>query len=79
MLSSWKRPLENLPEEMTAIWSCTQEGCNGWIRASYSFEENPVCVQCKSPMASSEKLLPKLISSDQQVKLHRKNQQKSST
>ncbi|MGV2805912.1 hypothetical protein GNF85_20315, partial [Clostridium perfringens] len=38
MSYSWNKPLENLPEEMTAIWSCTKEGCNGWIRDSFSFK-----------------------------------------
>ncbi len=76
---SWNRPLENLPEEMTAIWSCKNEDCNGWIRSSFSFKEVPVCLLCKSPMISSKKILPILISSDQQIKLHRKNQRAGET
>ncbi|MGM0881705.1 MAG: cold-shock protein [Bacillota bacterium] len=71
---SWNRPLENLPEEMTTIWSCMKEDCNGWIRNSFSFKEIPICSQCKSSMISSKKNLPILISSDQQIKFHRKNQ-----
>ncbi|GAE05924.1 cold-shock protein [Paenibacillus sp. JCM 10914] len=76
MSYSWNRPLENLPEEMTAIWSCTKEGCNGWMRDNFSFKEVPICSQCKSSMISSNKILPILISSDQQIKLYRKNQRK---
>lgn len=74
---SWYRPLENLPEEMTLIWSCTNEECNGWIRDSFSFEEVPVCAQCQSTMVRSQKVLPILISSDQQLKHHKKNQGKA--
>ncbi|WP_313996878.1 cold-inducible protein YdjO-related protein [uncultured Paenibacillus sp.] len=59
---------------MTTIWSCVKEECNGWIRASFSFNEVPICSHCKSSMISSKKILPILISSDQQIKLHRKNQ-----
>lgn len=77
MLNSWKRPLENLPKEMTTIWSCTKEGCNGWIRASYSFEKVPVCAKCQSSMVKSEKILPKLFSSDQELKHYKNNQRKS--
>jgi hypothetical protein len=73
---SWNKPLENLPEEMTAIWSCTKEGCNGWIRDNFSFKDVPVCSQCASSMVSSNKILPILVSSDQQIKLYRKNQRK---
>jgi hypothetical protein len=58
------------------IWSCTNEGCNGWMRDSFSFKEVPVCLQCKSPMVSSEKNLPVLMSSDQEVKRFKKKQQK---
>jgi hypothetical protein len=74
MYYSWNRPLENLPEETTTIWSCMKEECNGWMRDNYSFKETPLCLQCQSTMTISQKTLPILISSDSQVKLHRKNQ-----
>lgn len=76
MSYSWNKPLENLPEEMTAIWSCTKEGCNGWIRDNFSFKDVPICSQCQSSMVSSSKVLPILVSSDQQIKMYRKNQRK---
>ncbi|MBB3113208.1 hypothetical protein FHS18_005311 [Paenibacillus phyllosphaerae] len=76
---NWRRPLENLPEEMTMIWSCTNPECKGWIRDSFSFKDTPVCSQCNSLMVSSEKNLPILMSSDQQIKRFRKNQQQGKT
>lgn len=76
MSYSWNKPLENLPEELTAIWSCTKEGCNGWIREEFSFKEVPTCSHCASSMVSSNKVLPILVSSDQQIRLYRKNQRK---
>jgi len=69
--------MEDLPKELTTIWSCTKEGCNGWIRASYSFEAIPVCAQCQSPMVRSMKVLPKLVSSDQELKRYKNNQRKN--
>ncbi|WP_240647163.1 cold-shock protein [Paenibacillus nanensis] len=76
-MHSWNKPLENLPEEMTVIWSCTNTGCASWMREDFSFKEVPVCSLCKSPMVSSQRSLPILMSSDQQVKRFRKNQQKA--
>ncbi|WP_338046519.1 cold-inducible protein YdjO-related protein [Paenibacillus tepidiphilus] len=37
MYYSRKRLLVDLPEEMTTIWSCTNEKCNGWIRDNFVF------------------------------------------
>jgi hypothetical protein len=68
MYYSRKRPLEDFPNEMTDIWSCTKEGCNGWMRASYSFEDVPTCSQCHSPMISSVKSLPILLNSSYDLK-----------
>jgi hypothetical protein len=68
MYYSRRRPAEDFPTEMTEIWSCTQEGCNGWMRNSYSFEDVPTCSQCKSPMASSMKSLPILLDSSYDLK-----------
>ncbi|TYP69158.1 cold-shock protein [Paenibacillus methanolicus] len=76
-MCAWNKPLENLPEELTMIWSCTNAGCKGWMRDNFSFKEVPVCSQCKSPMVSSERSLPILMSSDTQVKQFRRNQQKA--
>ena len=72
---SWNKPVENLPEEMTAIWSCTKEGCNGWMRDNFSFKDVPVCSLCASPMKSSSKLLPILFTSETQIKQYRRKQQ----
>jgi len=73
MYYSRRRPLEDFPTEMTAIWSCSREDCKGWMRNSYSFEEVPTCPQCKSPMISSMKLLPILLDSSYGVKTAMKN------
>ncbi|WP_424768435.1 cold-shock protein [Paenibacillus sp. sgz302251] len=58
MYYSRKRPIADFPCEMTAIWSCTKEGCNGWMRDNYSFNDVPTCSQCLSPMNRSMKELP---------------------
>ncbi|MFP4974961.1 cold-shock protein [Paenibacillus sp. CN-4] len=53
-----RKKLIDLPEEMTTIWSCTTEKCNGWIRDNFVFLIQPICGQCNSPMVKSEKMLP---------------------
>ncbi|WP_199620317.1 cold-shock protein [Paenibacillus alkalitolerans] len=68
MYYSRKRALEDIPNEMTSIWSCTKEDCNGWMRDDFSFEAMPCCPQCKSPMINSVKSLPILINSNQDLK-----------
>ncbi|MEK4355643.1 cold-shock protein [Paenibacillus sp. FSL M7-1455] len=61
MYDSRKRlMMELLPEEMTTIWSCTNEKCNGWMRDNFVFLIQPICVQCHSFMEKSEKMLPVL-------------------
>lgn len=61
MYNSRKKPLEDIPEEITAIWSCTNDSCNGWMRDNFSFAAEPVCPQCNSSMAKSEKKLTVLV------------------
>lgn len=54
---SRKRPLLDLPEEITAIWSCTNKDCNGWMRDNFVFLNQPTCVQCRSLMEKGERML----------------------
>jgi len=60
MYNSRKKPAEEVPYADTAIWSCTNDGCKGWMRDEYSFDEVPKCPQCQSPMERSVKSLPVL-------------------
>lgn len=55
-----KKPLEQIPEEDTAIWACTMEGCKGWMRDNFSFEETPICPLCQSVMVQDTRMLPLL-------------------
>lgn len=55
-----KKSIEEVPKENTPIWSCTKEGCNGWMRANFTFEHLPTCPLCTSPMASDSKMLAPL-------------------
>ncbi|AHV95174.1 cold-shock protein [Paenibacillus sabinae] len=61
MYYSRKRPLDNIPEELTAIWSCTNESCNGWMRDNFVFLVQPTCSICQSPMEKGEKMLPAVV------------------
>jgi hypothetical protein len=49
--------MDDIPEELTAIWSCTNEECNGWMRDNFVFLFQPTCLQCQSLMVKNEKLL----------------------
>ncbi len=68
MFYSRKRPIDDFPSEMTAVWSCTKESCNGWMRADYSFADVPTCPRCRSAMTGGTKSLPILVESGYDLK-----------
>lgn len=51
---------EPLPEVETVVWTCTGEACNGWMRDSFSFAEEPNCPLCDAKMTKGTRVLPKL-------------------
>jgi hypothetical protein len=57
MYNSRKKPLEDLPTELTVIWSCSNENCNGWMRDNFAFSASPLCPHCRSSMVKNEKML----------------------
>ncbi|MEI7028183.1 cold-shock protein [Paenibacillus sp. y28] len=65
---SRKKSFEVVPEEETAIWLCTNDGCNSWMRDDFSFEVVPTCRQCQSPMVSGTKALPLLVNTSKNQK-----------
>lgn len=67
-----KKALEELPQEATAIWTCTKEGCTGWMRDNFAFETVPTCWQCNSPMTRSMKMLPMLVNKNSDMKAMKK-------
>jgi hypothetical protein len=56
-----RKRLEDIPQEATAIWSCTKEGCNVWVRDNFAFALVPTCHRCHSPMKRSMRELPVLV------------------
>ncbi|KIL39764.1 hypothetical protein SD70_17790 [Gordoniibacillus kamchatkensis] len=65
--------LEDLPKENVRIWSCTKEGCKGWMRYNFAFEHEPKCCLCLSPMISDMRLLPLLVNSNDEWEALRKS------
>lgn len=61
MYYSKKRSLEQIPEELTAIWSCSDKNCNGWMRDNFVLSIPPICPQCQSEMVKSEKMLAAIV------------------
>ncbi|MFD1775460.1 cold-shock protein [Paenibacillus rhizophilus] len=59
-----KKPLEEIPEENTAVWSCTNDDCNGWMRDNFSFDVAPTCPLCHAPMEQGMRMLPQLFNSN---------------
>lgn len=57
---SRKPQVEEIPQEMTDIWTCTSDSCNSWMRDNFTFESEPFCTQCQSPMTRDTRLLPQL-------------------
>jgi len=51
---------EPVPEVETTIWACTDDDCNGWMRDSFSFAEEPTCPFCQSEMTKETRILPQL-------------------
>ena len=63
MYNSRKKQLEEIPQEMTAIWSCSNEDCNGWMRENFAFSSQPDCPQCGNVMVKGERKLTVLVNS----------------
>ncbi|QMV42701.1 cold-shock protein [Cohnella cholangitidis] len=61
MYYSRKKPPEDVPSELTAIWSCSDENCKGWMRDNFAFSMAPVCPLCQSPMVRSERMLAAVV------------------
>ncbi|MFC4098522.1 cold-shock protein [Paenibacillus xanthanilyticus] len=61
MYYSRKRPVEEVPVQDTAVWTCSNDDCNGWMRDDFAFAEQPCCPQCQSAMISAVKSLPVLV------------------
>lgn len=65
---SRKSTMESIPEEMTEVWACSNDGCKGWIRDDFAFEAEPVCQLCKSPMVKETRMLPLLVNTNKKQK-----------
>jgi hypothetical protein len=65
---SRKKSTEEIPEEATAVWLCSNDSCNGWMRDNFAFEAVPTCRQCQSPMVSGTKNLPLLVNTNRDQK-----------
>jgi hypothetical protein len=65
---SRKKSFEEIPKEMTPIWSCTAEECKGWMRDNFAFDHVPECHLCQSPMEKSVKELPILVNTNANYK-----------
>ncbi|WP_256759354.1 cold-shock protein [Cohnella sp. WQ 127256] len=67
-----KKSLEEVPLEDTAIWSCPTEGCKGWIRDNFAFENQPTCHLCHTPMVSGTRMLPLIDNTNKDMKALKK-------
>ncbi|GIP23504.1 MULTISPECIES: cold-shock protein [Paenibacillus] len=70
-----KKTLEEIPEEITPIWSCTNDSCNGWMRDNFAFDYTPACPLCSSEMEKSTKMLPQLVNNNADMKSLKKGVQ----
>lgn len=60
VMSFSRGPKEPVKEVETNVWSCSSEDCSGWMRESYSFNEDPKCPLCQSSMEQEVRVLPEL-------------------
>lgn len=63
-----KKPVEEIPEEVTAVWVCTSDSCKGWMRDNFAFDQAPSCCICQSPMVRETRMLPQLVNPNGDVK-----------
>jgi len=59
-MSFSRGPKKSITEVETKVWSCKNDDCAGWMRESFSFNEEPECPLCQSPMAKEVRVLPEL-------------------
>ncbi|TFJ94307.1 cold-shock protein [Lentibacillus salicampi] len=59
-MSFSRGPKQPVPEVETNVWSCTNEDCAGWMRESFSFNEEPECPLCHASMEKEVRVLPEL-------------------
>lgn len=59
-MSFSRGPKEPVQEVETNVWSCTKEECQGWMRESFSFDDEPRCPLCQSEMAKEIRIIPEL-------------------
>ncbi|GMA65370.1 cold-shock protein [Alicyclobacillus fastidiosus] len=55
-----KRNDEVVPNVETPVWSCTSDTCNVWMRQNFSFDAEPRCPICQSPMTQDVRELPEI-------------------
>lgn len=59
-MSFSRGPKKPVPEVETTVWTCTDDNCKGWMRKSFSFDEEPKCPLCASSMEQGVRMLPEL-------------------
>lgn len=59
-MSFSRGPKEPVQEVETNVWSCMSEDCQGWMRESFSFEEEPTCPLCNSSMEKEIRVIPEM-------------------
>lgn len=63
-----KKTIEEIPEVLTPVWSCTSDSCNGWMRDDFTFDYSPVCPLCSSTMEKGDRMLPLLVNHNMDMK-----------
>lgn len=53
-----RRPEEQVPQEETVIWTCTNDDCSCWSRDDFSSQDKTTCPICNSEMIQGTKVLP---------------------
>jgi len=59
-MSFFRRSKEPVAEVETSVWACTSEDCKGWMRETFSFDEDPSCPLCQSSMEKEKRVLPEM-------------------
>lgn len=70
-----KKTTEEIPEELTPVWTCTSDDCNGWMRDNFTFDYSPSCPLCSASMEKGTRMLPLLANNNIDIKALKKGVQ----
>ncbi|WP_315899208.1 cold-inducible protein YdjO-related protein [Paenibacillus cremeus] len=74
-MKPFKKPA--VEEAETDVWQCSSSSCNSWIRANFTFNDEPACPLCGSATTKGTKMLPVIVNQAKELRQTENNWRKS--